>query len=68
MKAKDIRELTTPEIRARVQDEMEALTKMRFNHAISIIENPSKIRMAKRNISRMLTILEERESANASQV
>ena len=61
MKAQDIRELTTPEINARLKDEDEMLLKMRFNHAISSIENPSKIRIARKTVSRMKTILKERE-------
>lgn len=64
MKAKDIRELTDTEVRARIREEEEALVKMRFNHAISSIENPSRIRMAKKNIARMTTILRERELVN----
>lgn len=65
MKASDIRELTAAEITARLKEEQEMLQKMYFNHAISEIESPAKIRMAKRNIARMRTIIREREIENA---
>lgn len=63
MKAKDIRELTDQEIRARIVEDEEMLLKMRFNHAISEIENPAKIRETKRIIARLKTVLSERLAA-----
>lgn len=60
MKAKDLRELTDAEITARIIDEQEMYQKMQFNHSISEIENPAKLRHTRRNISRMRTILGER--------
>jgi large subunit ribosomal protein L29 len=62
MKAKEIRELTDAEIRARITEDGELLQKLYFNHAISEIENPAKIRMIKKDIAKMNTILTERES------
>lgn len=64
MKAKEIRELTDAEIRARIKEDGELLQKMYFNHAISEIENPAKIRMIRKDIARMHTILTERQSNN----
>ena len=64
MKIKDIRELTDSEIRARITEDEEMLVKMRFNHAISEIENPSKLRETKRAIAKMNTVLRERELNN----
>ena len=63
MKASEIRELTTPEIEARLIEDQQLLQKMYFNHAISEIESPAKIRNMKRLIARMTTILRERENA-----
>lgn len=63
MKAKDIRELTNAEIAARIREEEEMLLKMNFNHAISEIESPAKIRASKKTIARMKTIIREREVA-----
>jgi len=36
------------------------MNKIRFNHAISAVENPLKIRKARKNIARLKTILQER--------
>lgn len=67
MKAKEIRELTDAEIRARIQEDGELLQKMYFNHAISEIESPAKIRIIKKDIARMHTILTQRESQSKIQ-
>ena len=61
MRINEIRELTDAELQERIQEDREMLQKMYFNHAISEIESPSKIRSTKRNIARMLTILRQRE-------
>jgi large subunit ribosomal protein L29 len=60
MTASDIRELTVAEIEARIKEDGEMLQRMYFNHAISEIESPAKIRMIKKDIARMHTILRER--------
>ncbi|MEM0995643.1 MAG: 50S ribosomal protein L29 [Bacteroidota bacterium] len=67
MKASEIRDLTTPEIEARLIEDQQLLQKMYFNHAISEIESPAKIRNMKRVIARMRTILTEREAAAAKE-
>lgn len=65
MKAKDIRDFTDAEIKARLREDEEMLQKMYFNNAISEIESPAKIRSIKRNLARMRTIVHEREMAKA---
>jgi small subunit ribosomal protein S17 len=55
MNAKEIRELTDAEIRARIKEDGELLQKMYFNHAISEIENPAKIRTLKKDIAKNIT-------------
>jgi large subunit ribosomal protein L29 len=67
MKAKEIRELTDAEIRARITEDSELLQKMYFNHAISEIESPAKIRIIRKDIARMHTILTERQSKSNNQ-
>lgn len=61
MKAAEIRELSTKEIKEKIQTEQEALTKMKLNHAITPLDNPNQIREAKKTIARLKTILTERE-------
>ena len=61
MNIEEIRELTDAELLERIEEDRELLQRMYFNHAISEIESPSKIRSTKRTIARMLTVIRERE-------
>ena len=63
MKAKEIRDLTTQEIVARLVEERDKLLKLRLNHAVSSIESPSEIREARKTLARLNTILRERQLA-----
>ncbi|TAE48003.1 MAG: 50S ribosomal protein L29 [Bacteroidetes bacterium] len=64
MKVKEIRELTTPEIVARITEDEDKLLRLRLNHAVSAIENPTQIRETRKLIARLNTILRERELQN----
>ncbi len=61
MKTSEIVELTTKEIVERIQVEKEGLVRLRLNHAVSPLDNPMKLKVAKRNIARLKTILHQRE-------
>ena len=61
MKTSEIKDLTTEEIREKIETEKAALTKMKMNHAVSPLENPMLIRTTRRNISRLMTELRKRE-------
>ena len=61
MKTSEIKELTTSEIAERLQVERENLVRLKLNHAVSPLDNPMKIKMSKKNIARLSTILRERE-------
>ena len=61
MKTSEIKDLTTEEIREKIETEKAALTKMRMNHAVSPLENPMLIRTTRRNIARLMTELRKRE-------
>ena len=61
MKAKEIRDLTTQEIIARIKDESDKLLRLRLNHAVSSIESPADIRESRKTIARLKTILQERQ-------
>jgi len=66
MKTSEIQELSKAEILERVQTEQDSLLRMKMNHAISPLDNPKVIVIARRNIARMKTILHQRE-INAKQ-
>jgi len=61
MKAQEIKELSSKEIQERIQTERQTLSRMKFNHAISPLENPNKIKESRKNVARMLTELRFRE-------
>lgn len=61
MKIKEIRELSVNDLRDRIAAERANLTQMKMNHAISPLEDSSKIRKTRKDIARMLTVLSQIE-------
>ena len=61
MKTSETKDLTTEEIKEKIETEKAALTKMKMNHAVSPLENPMLIRTTRRNIARLMTELRKRE-------
>lgn len=61
MKTSEIRELAVKEILERIHLENETLIRLNMNHAVSPLDNPMKIKVARRNIARLKTILRQRE-------
>jgi large subunit ribosomal protein L29 len=61
MKASEVRELSTLEIKELIENNTKALTRMRLNHAVSPLDNPNKIGQTKRDIARLNTELKARE-------
>jgi len=62
MKTPEIRELSVKELRERIETEKANLDRLKMAHAVSPIDDMSKIKKARRNIARMLTVLSETES------
>lgn len=60
MKTSEIRELTTKEIKELVIEEKNMLLKLKLNHAVSPLENPLKITIARKHIARLNTELSKR--------
>lgn len=63
MKNSEITALTESEIQSRIEAERENLTKLRFAHAISPIENPNRIRESRRLVARLNTFLRAKQLA-----
>jgi len=61
MKASEIREMSTDEMRQKLQDAKQELFNLRFQHEVGQLENPKKLVQTKRDIARMQTILREVE-------
>jgi large subunit ribosomal protein L29 len=64
MANKEIKGLSDQELFERIKEEKAGLNKMTLNHAISPVENPSKIRVNRRNIAKMLTEANNRKKAS----
>lgn len=62
MKASEIREMSTDEMRRKAVDLKEELFNLRFQHEIGQLENPLKMKQTKRDIARIKTIIRESES------
>ncbi len=61
MKQAVIKELSTNDLRERLDEERKQLTRLRLNHAVSPLENPMKIKEYRRTVARILTELRKRE-------
>ena len=61
MKATELRELTIKEIEEKIENEKSFLVKQRLNHAISPLDNPLKIKETRRNIARLMTVLNQKK-------
>ena len=61
MKNSEIRELTTAEIIEKIDNAKTELVKLRLNHAVNSLDNPMKIRFARKNIARLNTELRKRQ-------
>lgn len=62
MKAKDIRELTDEELGRRLTETRQELFNLRFQAATGALENTARLALAKREIARILTVQNERQS------
>ena len=63
MKSKEIRDLSTQEIRTRLNDAREELMRLRFQQAMGGLTDFTRLRYTRRDIARLITILTERERA-----
>ena len=61
MKVKEIRELTTEQINAKIKECKEELFNLRFQQATGNLEKPSRIRDLIHTVARCKTVLKERE-------
>jgi large subunit ribosomal protein L29 len=62
MKMSEVKEITTKELEERIETEKNTLVRMRLNHAVSPLDNPMKLKFARKNIARMMTELNKRKA------
>ena len=60
MKSAEIKELSAKELEERIETEKAQYARLRVQHAVSPVENPSVIKKSRRDIARMLTILRQK--------
>ena len=65
MEYQDIKNLTEKELHLNLKDERAQLQKMKFNHAVSPIENPHKIRIVRRTVAKYITEINRRRHAKS---
>lgn len=67
MKASEIRDLSSDEIRQKLDESTEELFNLRFQHATDQLENPMRLAHVKRDIARMKTVVKERELTSSGE-
>ncbi len=59
MKTKELRGLSLEDLGKKEKDLREDLFKLKFQHGIRSLENPARLKMLKRSIARVKTIMAE---------
>ena len=57
----EMEDLTLLELQDKLKEERSSLTKLRFSHTVSPIENPMQLRSKRKEVARILTELRKRE-------
>jgi len=65
MSVRELRELSSEELVAREAELRQELFNLRFQHATRQLENTARLSQARREMARVLTLLRERELADA---
>ncbi|HOA28594.1 MAG TPA: 50S ribosomal protein L29 [Candidatus Cloacimonadota bacterium] len=61
MKIDDIRDLSIDELKARIEELRVELFNLRFQKAKNLLDRPDRLRLARREIARINTIIKEKE-------
>ena len=61
MKIREIREMSTDEIIKRIQEEELNLVDLRFSHQLKQLTNTAKLKLVRKDIAKMKTVLSERQ-------
>ncbi len=63
MRARDLRDLTSDELDHKLAETRQELFNLRFQSVTGALENSARLKLAKREIARILTVRNERENA-----
>ncbi|MDQ3841080.1 MAG: 50S ribosomal protein L29 [Actinomycetota bacterium] len=64
MKAAEVRELDVEELQRRVASTRRELFNLRFQHATGQLENTGQLKEVRKNIARLLTVLNQKQREN----
>jgi len=65
VKASQLREKSLDELKSREQTLREQIFKLRFQQATGQAESPQKIRLVRRELARVLTVIQERQAGES---
>ena len=63
MKARDLRDMTDEDLEDALKDRRQELFNLRFQSVTGALENTARLKLAKREIARILTVRNERAEA-----
>jgi len=61
MKQVDIKDFSVDDLTEKFAEQKDVLSKLKLSHAVSPIENPMQIKLARRTVARLKTELRKRE-------
>jgi large subunit ribosomal protein L29 len=61
MKKNEMRQMPVDELKVRLRDALEELVNLKFQHSLHQLDNPLKLRILRREIARMRTLVREQE-------
>jgi large subunit ribosomal protein L29 len=64
MKVAEVRELDVSQLERRLADTRRELFNLRFQHATGQLENTGQIKEVRKNIARILTVLNQKQQEN----
>jgi len=66
IKSSELRDMTDDELEHRLSESRQELFNLRFQSVTGALENSARLKLAKREIARILTVVTEREAAKAN--
>ncbi len=63
MKAQELRDMTVEELNRKIEQNQTELFNLRFQKAKNLLDNPARLRLARKEIARIKTIITEKTKA-----
>ena len=61
MKISEIRNMSTDELNQKLTDTSKTLSQLRFNNSVQTIENPLEIKILRRQLAKLKTVLNQKK-------